>query len=129
LEIAMPTDVYELHGQSILDLPTEGPLLRTGQDANDLIGEAKSAEASLVVVPITRLDPIFFELRTGIAGEMVQKFVTYQVAVAIVGDTSPLESESKSLRDFIYESNQRGSVWFLADKEKLRARLGSGNRE
>ena len=125
----MPTDVYELHGQSILDLPTEGPLLRTGQDANDLIGEAKSAEASLVVVPITRLDPIFFELRTGIAGEMVQKFVTYQVAVAIVGDTSPLESESKSLRDFIYESNQRGSVWFLADKEKLRARLGSGNRE
>ena len=75
----MPTDVYELHGQRILDLPTEGPLLRTGQDANDLIGEAKSAEASLVVVPIARLDPAFFELRTGIAGEMVQKFVTYQV--------------------------------------------------
>ena len=125
----MPTDVYELHGQRILDLPTEGPLLRTGQDANDLIGEAKSAEASLVVVPITRLDPAFFELRTGIAGEMVQKFVTYQVAVAIVGDTSPLESESKSLHDFIRESNQRGSVWFLADKEELRARLGTGNRK
>jgi hypothetical protein len=42
----MQTDVYELHGQRILDLPAEGPLLRTGQDANDLIGEAKAAGAA-----------------------------------------------------------------------------------
>jgi hypothetical protein len=124
----MQTDVYELHGQRILDLPAEGPLLRTGQDANDLIGEAKAAGAGLVVLPITRLDPAFLELRSGIAGDMVQKFVTYQVAVAIVGDTSPLESESKSLRDFIRESNRRGSVWFLADKDALREKLGTGNR-
>jgi predicted dehydrogenase len=124
----MQTDVYELHGHRILDLPAEGPLLRTGQDANDLIGEAKSAGASLVVVPIARLDPAFFELRTGIAGEMVQKFVTYQVEVAIIGDTSPLESESKSLRDFIRESNRRGSIWFLADKHALSEKLGAGNR-
>ena len=124
----MQADVYELHGQRILDLPAEGPLLRTGQDANDLIAETKAAGARLVVVPIARLDPAFFELRTGIAGDMVQKFVTYQVAVAVIGDTSPLESESKSLRDFIYESNRRGSVWFLADKDALREKLGTGNR-
>jgi hypothetical protein len=124
----MQTDVYELHGQRILDLPAEGPLLRTGQDANDLIGEAKAAGAGLVVLPITRLDPAFLELRSGIAGDMVQKFVTYQVAVAIVGDTSPLESESKSLRDFIRESNRRGSVWFLADKDALREKLSTGSR-
>jgi len=124
----MQTDVYELHGQRILDLPAEGPLLRTGQDANDLIGEAKAAGAGLVVLPITRLDPAFLELRSGIAGDMVQKFVTYQVAVAIAGDTSPLESESKSLRDFIREANRQGSVWFLADKDALREKLGTGNR-
>jgi predicted dehydrogenase len=102
--------------------------LRTGQDANDLIAETKASGARLVVVPIARLDPAFFELRTGIAGDMVQKFVTYQVAVAVIGDTSPLESESKSLRDFIYESNRRGSVWFLADKDALREKRGTGNR-
>jgi hypothetical protein len=124
----MQTDVYELHGHRILDLPAEGSLLRTGQDANDLIAETKASGARLVVVPIARLDPAFFELRTGIAGDMVQKFVTYQVAVAVIGDTSPLESESKSLRDFIYESNRRGSVWFLADKDALREKRGTGNR-
>jgi hypothetical protein len=119
----MQGDVYEIHGQRILELPADGPPLRTGQDANDLIGESKSAGASLIILPIARLDPAFFELRTGIAGDMVQKFVTYQVAVAIVGDTSALEAESKSLRDFIYESNRRGSVWFLANKDALRERL------
>jgi hypothetical protein len=92
------------------------------------LAKRRPQEPRLVVLPITRLDPAFFELRTGIAGEMVQKFVTYQVAVAIVGDTSPLESESKSLHDFIRESNRRGSVWFLADKNALREKLGTGNR-
>jgi hypothetical protein len=68
-------------------------------------------------------------LRTGNAGEMVQKFVTYQFAAAIVGDTSQLESESKSLRDFIRESNQRGSIWFLANKDELQARLGTATAD
>ena len=124
----MQTDVYELHGKRILDLPAKGPLFCTAQDAVDLIGEAKSAGANEVVLPITRLDPAFFQLRTGNAGEMVQKFVTYQFAAAIVGYTSQLESESKSLRDFIRESNRRGSVWFLADKDALREKLSTGSR-
>ncbi|MGA8671422.1 MAG: DUF4180 domain-containing protein [Terracidiphilus sp.] len=124
----MRVDLYEIDGRRVLECPAEGPLLCTAQDAVDLIGQATSAGANLVVLPIRRLDPAFFQLRTGIAGEMVQKFVTYQVAAAIVGDTSQLESESKSLRDFIRESNQRGSIWFLANKEELRARLETANR-
>jgi predicted dehydrogenase len=124
----MPPDLYEIDGRRVLECSAEGPLLRTAQDAVDLIGEAKSAGANIVVLPIARLDPAFFQLRTGIAGEVVQKFVTYRVAAAIVGDTTQLEAESKSLRDFIRESNQGGSIWFLADKEELQARLGAAKR-
>ncbi len=124
----MQTDLYEIDGRRVLECSAEGPILRTAQDAVDLIGEAKSAGANVVVLPISRLDQAFFQLRTGIAGEIVQKFVTYQVAAAIVGDTSQLESESTSLRDFIRESNQRGSIWFLANKEELQVRLGRANR-
>jgi predicted dehydrogenase len=124
----MLPDLYEIDGRRVLECSAEGPLLRTAQDAVDLIGEAKSAGANIVVLPIARLDPAFFQLRTGIAGEVVQKFVTYRVAAAIVGDTTQLEAESKSLRDFIRESNQGGSIWFLADKEELQARLGAAKR-
>lgn len=101
----MLPDLYEIDGRRVLECAAEGPLLRTAQDTVDLIGEAKSAGANLVVLPIARLDPAFFQLRTGIAGEMVQNFVTYQLTAAIVGDTTQLEAESKSLRDFIRESN------------------------
>ena len=70
-----------------------------GQDASDLISEARSADATIAVLPTARLDPAFFDLKTGIAGEMVQKFVNYGLKVAIVGDTSELAAKSKALHD------------------------------
>lgn len=58
----------------------------------------------------------FFHLRTKLAGEILQKFVNYHVKIAIVGDYSVYTS--KSLNDFIYESNKGNDIFFLAD-EKL----------
>lgn len=119
----MPNHVYEVHGQRVLACASEGPLLRKGQDASDLISEARSANATVAVLPLTRLDPAFFDLKTGIAGEMVQKFVNYGLKVAILGDTTELAAKSKALHDFIYESNRRGSVWFLAHQQEFEERL------
>src|SRR5690554_5524367 len=52
----------------------------------------------------------FFDLRTGLAGEILQKFINYHIKVAIVGDFSVYSS--KSLRDFIYESNKGKDILF-----------------
>jgi Domain of unknown function (DUF4180) len=119
----MSDNLEEMHGQRVYFASSDGPLLRSGRDANDLIGDARSANASLAVLPLERLDPAFFELRSGVAGEFVQKFVNYRVKLAILGDTTELSAQSKSLHDFIYESNQRGSVWFLANRQELEDRL------
>lgn len=105
--------------------PAEGALLRGTQDAVDVIGQARSTGAEIVVVPVVRLDPEFFQLRTGVAGEFLQKFVTYQVPIVILGDTSAFTAESNALRDFILESNQRDAIWFLASIEDLKARIGT----
>jgi hypothetical protein len=113
----------EVRGRRVYECPAEGPLIATGQDAVDLIGAAKSAGAALATIPIQRLAPAFFQLRTGVAGEIVQKFVMYGLTVAVLGDTAKLAAESKALHDFIYEANQRGSVWFLHDKKALEDRL------
>jgi len=119
----MPLDIEEVHGRRIALCPPDGPLLRTAGDATDLIGETRSADASTVVVPIERLDPAFFQLRTGVAGEFVQKFVNYRVTLVVLGDTTEIASKSKALHDFIYESNLRGSIWFLTSKRDLEERL------
>ena len=63
-----------------------------------MIGAARGESASLVALPVERLHEDFFRLRTGVAGEFVQKFVTYRVRLAIVGDIARHLSESEALR-------------------------------
>lgn len=52
----------------------------------------------------------FFVLSSGIAGEILQKFVNYQFRIAIYGDYA--KYTSKPLKDFIYESNNGHNVFF-----------------
>ncbi|MGA2135550.1 MAG: DUF4180 domain-containing protein [Bryobacteraceae bacterium] len=67
----------------------------------------------------------FFKLRTRIAGEFVQKFVTYRVRLAIAGDISGYLEGSSALRDFVVECNRGSQVWFVADAQELQTRLAA----
>jgi hypothetical protein len=120
----MTENLVAIEGRSALVCSAEGALLRGTQAAVDLIGQARSSGAQMVVVPVERFDPWFFQLRTGVAGEFLQKFVTYQVRIVILGDTSAFASESKALRDFIRESNEHDAIWFLRTMEDLKSRIG-----
>ena len=66
----------------------------------------------------------FFVLSTGLAGDVLQKFVTYQTKLAIYGDYTGYTS--KPLRDFIYESNKGSHVFFVPTKEEALERLAGG---
>ena len=94
----------------------DGPPLDT-TTANDLLGEAWGAEAELVIVPV--------DLSTRIAGEVIQKFTNYRMRLAFVGDIAARVEASRSLRDFVYESNKGSQVWFLNDRAALEARLAA----
>lgn len=74
-----------------------------------------------VIIHESVINPLFFDLRTGIAGEILQKFSNYRMRLAIVGDFSHVES--KSLRDFIRESNNRGIINFVATAYEALERL------
>lgn len=54
----------------------------------------------------------FFKLSTGIAGEILQKFINYQVKFAIYGDFSSYTSVA--LKAFIYESNKGKDIYFVS---------------
>ena len=55
----------------------------------------------------------FFHLRTGLAGEILQKFINYKMKIAIIGDFSVYSS--KSLKDFNYEINKGTDIFFLSN--------------
>jgi hypothetical protein len=121
----MSNKSYYLHAERVLEYAPEGPPLRTERDAVRVMEQARSEQAQFIVIPAKRLDPDFFELRTGVAGTMLQKFVTYRFRVAILGDFSELAAKSESLRAFIVEQNRGGAIWFLANLGELETRLAS----
>lgn len=63
----------------------------------------------------------FFVLSSGLAGEILQKFINYHTKLAIYGDFS--RYTSKSLKDFIYESNNGNAIFFVKDKAEAVSRL------
>jgi hypothetical protein len=119
----MAERTYELHGVRVLECDAEGALLRNNRDLNDLISTAWEHRVKMVVIPVARLGDDFFRLRTGIAGEVVQKIVQYHLRLAIVGDISRYVDESTALRDFVRESNRGDQIWFVANREELKERL------
>ena len=70
-----------------------------------------------------RIHRDFFILSTGVAGEILQKYVNYGGRIAIYGDFSSYTS--KPLKDFMYESNKGANVFFVATKEEAVNRLTS----
>ncbi|WP_024621799.1 DUF4180 domain-containing protein [Metaclostridioides mangenotii] len=65
----------------------------------------------------------FFDLKTRLAGEILQKYTNYSMKVAIVGDFSVYES--KSLKDFIYECNHGKQIFFVENIDDALDRLHS----
>ncbi|MFB6981707.1 DUF4180 domain-containing protein [Streptomyces scopuliridis] len=124
-----PWELRHMHGVPVLLCAPEGDPLRGEREALDLIGDAFHLGATWVVIPAARFEDAFFQLRTRVAGDIVQKFVTYRLRVAVVGDITRHTADSTSLRDFVRESNRGTQLWFVPDLETLGARLGPATHQ
>ena len=107
----------------IIDLPETGPQLSTEADALDILGGLYGQDADLVAIPVGRMAPEFWNLRTTLAGLFIQKLLNYQVHPAFVGDLSVQIAASTALRDYVYESNKRKDVLFAPDRATLEQML------
>lgn len=120
----MPDETRHFNGQAVLLCDPAGPLLSTTQDALDLIG-ATYFGAETIAIPVQRVDERFFDLETGLAGELMQKFVNYSVRLVILGDISAPLASSSALRSLVRESNRGSHIWFLPDLAALTDRLAA----
>lgn len=116
----MELRLHDLHNQTVAELTSGGVVIRQLQDAIDLLGNASYHGAQHIMIRREQLSPDFFDLSTGFAGEVLQKFSNYRVHLAIVGDFS--DFNSKSLKDFIRESNRTGRIIFVSNpREAIQA--------
>ncbi|HET6986550.1 MAG TPA: DUF4180 domain-containing protein [Kribbella sp.] len=97
------------------------------RDAVQLIAQAHyEHQAEWVLFTPEQLGADFFELRTGRAGAIAQKFVDYHMGLAVVGDIAGKVAASTSLADWVRESNRGRSLWFVPDLDALAERLQNG---
>ena len=97
----------------IAELQDNDFIINDAQDALELMAALWEYDCRRIIVHKENLNDIFFDLKTGLAGDVLQKFSNYDVRLAIIGDFS--EFSSKSLQDFIRECNQRKKILFLED--------------
>lgn len=92
-------------------------IIKDTQSAMDFIMTIKyETECSKIALNKEAITDDFFILSKGIAGEILQKFINYQIKFAVYGDYS--KYTSKPLKDFIYESNNGIDIFFVKDADE-----------
>jgi hypothetical protein len=114
--------IHNNTGSKIAEFISDNIVINTSQDALDLMAIAFEKGIRKIILHENIMHPDFFRLKSGLAGEVIQKFVNYQIKLAIVGDFN--KYNSKSLKSFIYESNNGNQFFFVSDINEALERLG-----
>lgn len=118
----MTIETITHHGVDLAVVSGEGKCITDVSSAMDLAMTARAETgASRLVLPKKLIAEDFFILSTGLAGEILQKWINYRFKAAIWGDYS--RYTSKPLHDFMGESNQGSDFFFTASREEAMDRL------
>ncbi len=114
----------EIHQQGeikIAELKADHLLITNAEDGLQLLVDLYYQDFNKIILQEDNIIPDFFDLTTGLAGEILQKFSNFRVQLAIVGDFN--KCPGKSIRDFIFESNKGRLINFLPSVEEAKERL------
>jgi len=118
----MDKKITKLNGINIAVVSSNTPIITDAQSALDFMMTIQHYDnVDRVAINKQALAEDFFQLSTGIAGEILQKFTNYAVKIAIYGDFSMYAS--KSLQDFIGECNRGNHIFFMDDADAAIRRL------
>lgn len=113
----MKFEKIDCGGGIIAVVSSDSKVITDVDSALDLLMSAKyDAGTKYIVVDKKLIVEDFFVLSSGLAGEILQKYINYGGKIAIYGDYS--HYTSKPLKDFIYESNKGRDIFFVATKEE-----------
>lgn len=108
----MNIQTHTLQESTIAEITADKIIINSAADGLDLVGNLYYQNFDKIILHASNLTPAFFDLKNGLAGEILQKFSNYRLRLAIVGDFT--HYTSKSIRDFMHESNKGGHINFVA---------------
>jgi hypothetical protein len=114
-------ETHTVDGVKIAEVISDDLVIGNVQDGLDLLGTLYYDGFDGIIIHAENITPSFFDLRTGIAGEILQKYSNYRMRLAVVGDFS--KYSGKSMKAFISESNKLGQINFVASVSDALKRL------
>ena len=96
----------------IAEITDENIIIHNPSEGSDLIGNLYFNGFDRVILYEHQLCDDFFDLKTKLAGEILQKISNYRMRLVIIGNFSRFSSNS--LQQFISESNRGKTVNFVS---------------
>jgi len=117
----MDVKVINKNNVNIAVISSEDVIVNNAQDALDLMVLIwYDYNCDKIIINKKNIIEDFFDLKNGIAGEIMQKVINYEMALAIVGEFE--QYSSKSVKSLIYESNKGNKIIFKStEAEALEA--------
>lgn len=111
----MNINIIEHDGTQIAELDSEDIVISSFQDGLDLMGNAYYQGIHSIIAYENQFSSDFFDLKTRVAGDILQKYATYNIKLAIIGEFEKFESNA--LNAFILECNRGNSIFFVKDRD------------
>jgi hypothetical protein len=83
------------------------------RDVLDLLASSEDMESNRILLEEEYLHPTFFDLKTGLAGAIFQKFADYRVKAAVVADLDRIPSAR--FQELVLECNRGNQIHFFQD--------------
>lgn len=117
----MKIEVHQNEDVKIAEVISDSFIVTNAEEGLQLMVDLYYQDFDKIIIHEPNITADFFDLKTGIAGEILQKFSNYRVRLAIVGDFTKYPGQS--IKDFIYESNKGRQINFLGSVKEAVERL------
>lgn len=118
----MEIERVQQNGAVIAVVVSEEPVITDANSAREIIAQVSNEfDTNRIVIGRDAIDAGFYELPTGLAGDILQQFMDYDTKLAIYGDFDIYGSNA--LAEFIREANEGDHLFFAESREAAIVRL------
>lgn len=112
----MQNKPYSLKDNSYVECEPNVQFIKSGQDILDIYGSMYPLGKLLIYQ--RNLNPDFFDLSTGLAGDILQKLVNYHIQTAFVIEYDSIKSER--FKELMYETSTNNEYRFFESSDNAR---------
>lgn len=102
---------HTINDNKIAEILSNEIIIRTADEGLELLVDIYYQDFDKIILYEKNITPDFFDLKNGMAGEILQKFFNYRIRLAMIGDFS--KHSGQAIKDFIIESNKLKQINFL----------------